>query len=88
MAEKKAAQETVEEVQETVEGRREIFIPRGQKGEDPNLFVSINGVNYLLPRGKKSLVPEAVAQEVERAWRAEETLAETQERLAGMGQPQ
>ena len=28
--------------------RVEVFIPRGSDREDPNLFVGINGVNYLL----------------------------------------
>lgn len=49
----------------------EVFIPRGQKNDDPNLFVSVNGKNYLLPRGQKSLVPPEVAYEVHRAERAE-----------------
>ena len=49
------------------EKRVEVFIPRGSDREDPNLFVGINGVNYLLPRGKKSRVPAAVAAEIERA---------------------
>lgn len=52
------------------EKRVEVFIPRGADREDPNLFVGINGVNYLLPRGKKSKVPAAVAAEIERADRA------------------
>ncbi|MBQ7434462.1 MAG: hypothetical protein IJV51_01490 [Oscillospiraceae bacterium] len=47
--------------------RVEVFIPRGSDREDPNLFVGINGVNYLLPRGKKSHVPEAVAAEIKRS---------------------
>ncbi len=50
--------------------RVEIYIPRGSDREDPNLFVAVNGVNYLLPRGKKSLVPGFVAQEIERSNRA------------------
>ena len=49
------------------EKRIEVFIPRGSDREDPNLFVGINGVNYLLPRGKKSKVPAAVAAEIKRA---------------------
>ena len=49
------------------EKRIEVFIPRGSDREDPNLFVGINGVNYLLPRGKKSRVPEAVAAEIKRS---------------------
>jgi len=52
------------------EERIEIFIPRGSDREDPNLFVGINGVNYLLPRGKKSMVPKAVAREIERSGKA------------------
>ena len=47
--------------------RVEVFIPRGADREDPNLFVGINGVNYLLPRGKKSMVPQAVAEEITRS---------------------
>ena len=34
------------------------------------LFVAVNGVNYLLPRGKKSMVPKFVAEEIERSNRA------------------
>ena len=48
------------------EKRVEVFIPRGSDREDPNLFVGINGVNYLLPRGKKSKVPAAVARKAVR----------------------
>lgn len=54
--------------------RVEIFIPKGYAGEEPNLLVGINGVNYLLPRGKKSLVPAAVAAEVERSRKAQTIL--------------
>ena len=50
--------------------RVEVFIPRGADREDPNLFVGINGVNYLLPRGKKSMVPAAVAEEIARSDKA------------------
>ena len=31
--------------------RVEVYIPRGADREDPNFFVAVNGVNYLLPRG-------------------------------------
>ena len=56
------------------EKRVEVFIPRGGDRADPNLFVGINGVNYLLPRGKKSMVPEAVAAEINRSDRAADRL--------------
>lgn len=52
--------------------RVNVFIPRGLSNEDPNVFVSVNGVNYLLPKGKESSVPKAVAAELERAARARE----------------
>ena len=54
--------------------RVEVFIPRGYATEEPILFVGVNGVNYQLPRGKKSLVPQAVARELERARKAQEAL--------------
>lgn len=52
--------------------RVEISIPRGGDREDPNLFVGINGVNYLLPKGKTSQVPPEVAGEIRRSERARE----------------
>ena len=57
--------------------REDVSIPRGGDREDPNLFVGINGMNYLLPRGKTSSVPPAVAAEIRRAERAREALDET-----------
>ena len=57
--------------------RVEVFIPRGADREDPNLFVGINGVNYLLPRGKKSMVPKAVADEIARSDAAAERFYES-----------
>ena len=56
-----------------------IHIPRGGDREDPNLFVGINGVNYLLPRGKKSEVPKEVADEIERSLKAKDLYYETVE---------
>ena len=50
----------------------EIFVPRGNANDDPNLLVGINGVNYLLPRGKVSLVPKAVATEIRLSLRAQQ----------------
>lgn len=56
--------------------RVEIYIPRSGDREDPNLFVAVNGVNYLLPKGKKSMVPKFVAEEIERSNRATEIFYE------------
>ena len=61
--------------------RVEVLIPRGGEREDPNLFVGINGLNYLLPRGKSSLVPPAVAAEIRRAERARDALDATMDSL-------
>ena len=52
--------------------REKVFVPRGASNEDPNLFISVNGVNYLLPRGKESSVPAAVAAEYRRSLKAQE----------------
>lgn len=56
------------------DNRVEVFIPKGYANEDPNFFVSVNGVNYLLPRGKTSKVPPEVKAEIDRAHKAQEIL--------------
>lgn len=67
---------------ETVKDDRvEVFVPKGYANDDPNLFVSVNGVNYLLPRGKKSMVPAHVAAEIERSKRAAEKQDEKMEQM-------
>lgn len=63
------------------EDRVEVFVPKGYANDDPNLFVSVNGVNYLLPRGKKSMVPAHVAAEIERSKRAAERQDEKMEQM-------
>lgn len=50
----------------------EIFIPRGQANDEPNLLVGFNGKNWLLPKGKTSTVPDYIADEIKRSWRAQE----------------
>ena len=54
--------------------RVEIFIPKGYANDEPNLLICINGVNYVLPKGKTSKVPKHVAAEFKRSRRAEEAL--------------
>ena len=66
----------VQEVQEVQPERVPITIPRGDKRDDTNLFVSVNGVNYLLPKGQTSMVPTEVAEEVKRSWEAERLMDE------------
>ena len=56
------------------EERVEIFVPKGYANDEPNLFIGVNGVMYLLPKGKRSMVPKAVAEEFYRSQRAQEAL--------------
>ncbi len=52
--------------------RVSIHIPRAEGNDEKNLLVSVNGVNYLLPKGQTSEVPEFVAKEIQRAWKAQD----------------
>lgn len=61
--------------------RVKVFVPRGASNEEPNLFISVNGVNYLLPKGKESLVPAEVAAEYNRALKAQERRDSSSQRL-------
>ena len=61
----------------------EITVPRGEEKDEKNLLISVNGKNYILPRGKKSKVPSAVAYEYQRSVRAKDRLYETKEQLIG-----
>ena len=64
---------TAEQTENTpVDDRVDLFIPRGQANDEPNLLISINGVNYLLPKGKTSRVKQCVADEYYRAVRAKD----------------
>lgn len=63
------------------DNRVEIFVPKGYANDDPNLFISVNCVNYLLPRGKKSIVPDFVAAEFYRSQAAQEKLDENIEQM-------
>ena len=47
--------------------------------------MGINGVNYLLPRGKKSMVPPEVAEEIERSGRAADSFYESMDELKNSG---
>lgn len=63
--------------------REEIHIPKGYAAEEPNLMVGINGVNYLLPRGKVSKVPSFVAEEIRRSQKAQTALDDRIDQLLG-----
>lgn len=55
------------------EEREDIFVPRGYANDEPNLLIAVNGVNYLLPKGKTSNVPKFIAEEFHRSQKAQET---------------
>ena len=52
----------------------DLFIPRGPSIEDPNVIISVNGKNYVLPKGKTSKVPAFVKYEYDRALKAKEAM--------------
>ena len=62
------------ETKKTAEEKVEVFIPKGYGNDEPNYFVGVNGKSFLLPKGKKSLVPKYIADEIERSRAAEETM--------------
>lgn len=63
------------------DNRVEVYIPKGAANDDPNLFVGVNGVNYILPRGKKSMVPPHIKAEIDRSFAAQNTMDERVDEL-------
>lgn len=55
----------------TAEERVDVFVPRGGANEDPNLYVCINGREFLLPRGQSSNVPVYVKDAVDCLFRTQ-----------------
>lgn len=66
--------------------RVDVYVPRNGNSSDPNVIVSVNGVNYLLPRGKKSSVPDFVALEYYRGVAAENALYAHKEKMIEQAQ--
>lgn len=64
------AAEDTETKAEKVDDRVELYVPRESGNSDPNFTIVLNGKNYILPKGKKSFVPKAVAAEYERSQKA------------------
>lgn len=58
-----------------------LFVPKGYANEEPNVIIGINGVMYVLPKGKESQVPAFVAEEYHRSQRARAQLDETVEKM-------
>ena len=62
------------DVEVKVDEREDIHVPRGYANDEPNLEIIINGVIYVLPKGKTSNVPKYVAEEFRRSQKAQEAL--------------
>lgn len=54
--------------------------------DDPNLFVSVNGKNFILPKGKTSMVPRYIYDEIMRSRAAAAHLDETVMQLKAKAQ--
>lgn len=61
--------------------RKDIFIEKGYVNDEPNQFVSVNGKNFLLPKGETSNVPVHIAEEIERSRRAQRRQDKNAEQL-------
>lgn len=48
-----------------IDERVDVFVPRGGAHEDPNLYVCINGEEFLLPKGMTSRVPVYVKEAID-----------------------
>ncbi len=81
-------EKTAAEKIENVEERVPIYIDRAKPNEDPNFYVSINFKTFLLPRGKTSMVPRYVYDEIMRTRNAEAHYDETVDNLKAMSKVQ
>lgn len=63
------------------EERIELFVDKGYANDEPNQIISVNGVMYVLPKGKTSMVPKFVADEYHRSQRAKQRLDETVDKM-------
>lgn len=71
----KADESTVNETAAQAEDERvEVYVPRGNVNDESNLHICVNGVNFLLPKGKTSKVPKYIAEEFYRSQKAQEAL--------------
>lgn len=71
------------------EGYKKIHLPRARRGEERDLFVGINGVNYIVPKGIDVEVPDFVYDEIMRSQAAEDKMwANVDAILAGKKGPE
>jgi hypothetical protein len=63
----------------------ELYVEPGYSKDDPNEFISINGKNYILPKGEISMVPPCVKAEYERSIRAKRVQRKNSDALIEKG---
>lgn len=61
--------------------RVELFVPKGFMESSPNYIISVNGKNYVIPKGKTVMVPKFVKAEYDRACAAMDKQDERREAL-------
>ena len=66
---------------EMKEERVPLTIPRGAANDEPNHIIGVNGVMYLLPKGKTSMVPPCVKAEYDRSVAAQNKMDEHRDEL-------
>lgn len=62
-------------------GYVDLYVEDGYSKDDPNEFISINGKNYVLPKGETSKVPPCVKEEYERSRRAKSVQRKNSDKL-------
>lgn len=83
-AEKEAKVTTMAETEAPIvpiEERVDLFVEKGYANDEPNLLIAVNGVNYVLPKGKTSNVPKYVADEYYRSRKAQQALDEKVDKM-------
>ena len=83
-----AAADTVTDKKTTAvkDKRVDLFVPKGYVNDEPNLVISVNGKNYVLPKGKTSKVPPCVKYEYDRSLRAQQKQDENSEKMIAEAQ--
>ena len=71
---------------ENIAGRVELRIPRSGADDEPNVFISVNGKNWLIPKGKAVYVPPEVAEEYRRSEEAKERFIRVVENRRNSGE--
>lgn len=59
----------------------DLYVEKGYAKDDPNEFISINGRNFILPKGKTSKVPPYVKAEYDRMLKAREIQEQNSDEL-------